>query len=126
MILQDDRNTRRERGQRQHIAGKSETVHVKHVRLEVGEQPPSRSGVAWPLGLVKRQEMIVHPAALQSLRMRARLHHGHANSARACGFGDVHETGPRIEKLRRQPLFRVLKKLICTACNGARMTSTGS
>src|SRR5258706_15911485 len=106
MILQDDWNPRSQRGQRQHVARKAKTVHMKDVRGETAEQ--LAEGCILPIGrlsLAERQKIAVHTPAHEALRMRARLDDGDAVAGPAGGFRDVHQSGPSIQKLRGRGFF---------------------
>src|ERR1700730_1749390 len=102
MILQDDWHARGKRGERQHIPRKAKTVHVKYLWGQTVEQfaedgvlPGGRRSRA------ERQKVVAHAVAHQLLRMSARLDNRHANTGSADGLGDIDESRPRIQELRR-------------------------
>ena len=111
MILQDDRNARSERGQRQHVARKAKTVHMKDVRGETAEQiAEGRISPMGRLALAERQKIAAHAPSYETLRMRARLDEGDSVAGSAGRFRDVQQSGPCIQKLSGRAFLRVAEE----------------
>ncbi len=127
MVLKNDRNAGRERGQRERIARKSQAVYVEHIRRKVGEQcGQTLGGASLRFRLGQGQKITGHPAPDETLRVRARLHDGDANAPGAGGFSDIHKLGQAFRSSVGDRSSGSLKKLIWTTCNRDRMASTDS
>src|ERR1700683_1111519 len=109
MVLQDDRNSGSQGGERAQLARKVESVHVKDVRFEGAEQP--RQSYILPDSrrcAAERQEMVADAAALQTLAVRDRLPDRNTQASATGRLGDIDQRGPGIEKLPRRAARRIV------------------
>ena len=111
MILQEDRNARNERGERQYIVREAQTVYMQHVRSERAHQLAKTTHcIVRRVAASEGKKMVVHAIARQLLRMDAGLNHGDSDAGPTGTFSHIGQGRPIAQHILRQPRLRVGKE----------------